>query len=93
VPPRIARRARRALRRLAGQVPRHAIDAAANPVDPDTLPEFRFFAVLGTWMEEDVVEATVRNAFAQGVEAVYLVDNASTDATVEWAVAAGATLA
>ena len=44
-------------------------------------------------MEEDVVEATVRNAFAQGVEAVYLVDNASTDATVERAVSAGATLA
>jgi hypothetical protein len=44
-------------------------------------------------MEDDVVEATVRNAFAQGVEAVYLVDNASTDATVERAVAAGATLA
>ena len=44
-------------------------------------------------MEEDVVEATVRNAFAQGVEAVYLVDNASTDATVERALAAGATLA
>ena len=42
-------------------------------------------------MEEDVVEATVRNAFAQGVEAVYVVDNASTDATVERAVAAGAT--
>ena len=39
------------------------------------------------------MEATVRNAFAQGVEAVYIVDNASTDATVERAVAAGATLA
>jgi hypothetical protein len=44
-------------------------------------------------MEEDVVEATVANAFAQGVEAVYLVDNASTDATVARAVAAGAVLA
>jgi len=44
-------------------------------------------------MEEDIVEATVRNAFAQGVTAVYLVDNASTDATVDRAVAAGATLA
>ncbi|HXQ43101.1 MAG TPA: glycosyltransferase family 2 protein [Acidimicrobiales bacterium] len=64
-----------------------------NPVDPNPLTDFRFFAVLGTWMEEDVVEATVRNAFAQGVEAVYLVDNASTDATVERALAAGATLA
>jgi glycosyltransferase involved in cell wall biosynthesis len=65
----------------------------ANPPHPDVLSDFRFFAVLGTWMEEDVVEATVRNAFAQGVEAVYLVDNASTDATVERAVAAGARLA
>jgi len=64
-----------------------------NPVDPQPLTDFRFFAVLGTWMEEDVVEATVRNAFAQGVEAVYLVDNASADATVERALAAGATLA
>ena len=66
---------------------------APNPEDPTPLADFRFFAVLGTWMEEDVVEATVRNAFAQGVEAVYLVDNASTDATVERALAAGATLA
>jgi glycosyltransferase involved in cell wall biosynthesis len=64
-----------------------------NPEQPDTLEDFRFFAVLGTWMEQDVVEATVRNAFAQGVEAVYLVDNASTDATVERALSAGATLA
>jgi hypothetical protein len=64
-----------------------------NPPHPEPLAAFRFFAVLGTWMEEDVVEATVRNAFAQGVEAVYLVDNASTDATVERALAAGATLA
>jgi hypothetical protein len=44
-------------------------------------------------MEQDVVEATVRNAFTQGAEAVYLVDNASTDGTVDRAVAAGATLA
>jgi glycosyltransferase involved in cell wall biosynthesis len=65
----------------------------ANPARPDLVSGFRFFAVLGTWMEEDVVEATVRNAFAQGVEAVYLVDNASTDETVAVAVEAGATLA
>jgi len=64
-----------------------------NPPDPDVLPTFRFFCVLGTWMEQDVVEATVRNAFAQGAEEVHLVDNASTDATVERAVEAGATLA
>jgi len=64
-----------------------------NPSHPDRVPDSRLFAVLGTWMEEDVVEATVRNAFAQGVEAIYLVDNASTDATVERALSAGATLA
>jgi glycosyltransferase involved in cell wall biosynthesis len=64
-----------------------------NPTDPEVLSDWRLFAVLGTWMEEDVVEATVANAFAQGVEAVYLVDNASTDGTVARAEAAGAVLA
>jgi hypothetical protein len=44
-------------------------------------------------MEEDVVEATVANAFAQGVERVYLVDNDSRDATVKRAVGSGAVLA
>jgi glycosyltransferase involved in cell wall biosynthesis len=44
-------------------------------------------------MEEDVVEATVHNALAQGVERVYIVDNASTDETVERARSAGAVLA
>jgi len=65
----------------------------ANPSDALPLDDFRFFAILGTWMEEDIVEATVRNAFAQGVEAVFVVDNGSTDATVARALSAGATLA
>jgi hypothetical protein len=64
-----------------------------GPAMPDPLPSFRFFAVLGTWMEEDVVEATVRNAARQGCERVYLVDNESPDETVKRAVAAGATFA
>ena len=42
-------------------------------------------------MEEDVVGACVENAFTQGCEHVYLVDNNSADDTVEVAVAAGAT--
>jgi hypothetical protein len=79
-------------RRLLPPDTRGRVATEANPVPADPLPGFRFFAVLGTWMEQDVVEATVRNAFAQGVEEVYLVDNASTDATVEQAVAAGAVL-
>jgi Glycosyl transferase family 2 len=90
------RKARRSLsrqaRRLLAQPADGRVATEANPVPADTLSGFRFFAVLGTWMEQDVVEATVKNALAQGVEEVFLVDNASTDATVEVAVAAGATL-
>jgi len=51
------------------------------------------FTRLGTWMEADVVEACVRNAFAQGCDEVFLVDNGSTDDTVDVAQRAGATLA
>jgi glycosyltransferase involved in cell wall biosynthesis len=94
---RMVRRARRRASRYARHLLERPADglvhSQANPTTPDVLDHFRFFAVLGTWMEEDVVDATVRNALAQGAEAVYLVDNASTDATVERAVAAGATLA
>jgi hypothetical protein len=94
---RARRSVRRRLRRWARQsLPpsrRGRVTVGVSPAKPEPLESFRLFAVLGTWMEEDIVEATVRNAFAQGVEAVYLVDNASADATVERAVAAGATLA
>jgi hypothetical protein len=49
------------------------------------------FAVLATWNEADIVEATVANALAQGCERVYLIDNDSDDDTVARAEAAGAT--
>jgi hypothetical protein len=65
----------------------------ANPAAADALPDFRLFAVVKTWMDEDVVDAIVRNARAQGVEAVFVVDNGSTDATVQRAREAGATIA
>jgi hypothetical protein len=65
----------------------------ANPIDATPLPEFRLFAVLGTWMEADVVDACVRNAMTQGCERVFLVDNDSPDDTVARAEAAGATVA
>jgi hypothetical protein len=64
-----------------------------NPVPPHPLDSFRFFAVMGTWFEGDVVEATVRSAMRQGCERVYLVDNDSPDDTVARAVSAGAILA
>jgi Glycosyl transferase family 2 len=67
--------------------------AEANPSQPDALADFRLFAVVKTWMDEDIVAAVVRNAFTQGVESVFVVDNGSTDATVERAEEAGATIA
>lgn len=80
--------------RAAGATDHEAhIRHEANPTQPDTLPDFRMCAVIKTWMDEDVIEATVRNAFVQGAEAVFLVDNASTDATVQNATAAGAFVA
>ena len=69
------------------------IVAEANPVDARTLPRVRLFAILGTWMEADIVAATIRNAVTQGCERVYLVDNGSPDETVAIAVAEGALLA
>jgi glycosyltransferase involved in cell wall biosynthesis len=53
----------------------------------------RLFGIVGAWMEEDVIGASVANAFHQGCEQVFLVDNDSPDRTVEVALAAGATLA
>jgi hypothetical protein len=64
-----------------------------NLASPDLLDDFRLFAIVVTWMEADVIEATVKNAFTQGCERVFLVDNDSPDDTVERAVAAGAELA
>lgn len=64
-----------------------------NPPNPDVLGAFRLFAVVKSWMDADIIEATVRNAFAQGVERVYVIDNGSDDDTVANAEAAGAHIA
>jgi hypothetical protein len=82
----------RALRRV-GLRPNPAplwVVPEAQPPEPDPLADFRLFAIIGSWMEEDVIAATVANAFTQGCERVYLVDNASPDETVREAVDAGA---
>jgi hypothetical protein len=64
----------------------------AQPPRPKPV-DFKLFAIVGAWMEADVIGATIRNAFAQGCERVFLVDNESVDGTVDEAVAAGAVLA
>jgi glycosyltransferase involved in cell wall biosynthesis len=63
------------------------------PSDSDPIGEFSLCAVVKTWMDEDVIEATVRSAMAQGVDSIYIVDNGSTDDTIAIAEAAGATVA
>jgi len=50
-------------------------------------------AVMCVWNEEDIIESTVRHAFAQGCSNVFIVDNSSTDSTVDTAIKAGAKLA
>jgi hypothetical protein len=69
------------------------VEAQDQPAQPNRLTDFRLFAIIGAWMEADVIASTVANAFAQGCERVYLVDNDSTDDTVAEAVGAGAVLA
>jgi len=55
-----------------------------------TQKPFSFHAVLFTWYEEDIIEACVKNLFAEGVERVFLIDNGSPDKTIELAVKGGA---
>jgi hypothetical protein len=64
-----------------------------NPEPPEPLTDFRFCAVVKTYMDEDIIEATVRNAQVQGADAVFVVDNGSVDDTVTRAEGAGATVA
>jgi Glycosyl transferase family 2 len=86
--------AKKVLRRIGLRKPSSRwVVAADQPAAPDPLPSFGLFAIVATWMEADVIEATVRNAFAQGCERVLLVDNDSPDDTVDIATVAGAELA
>ncbi len=89
----IRRAAGGALRRL-GLRSRTAAWVVAEPQPRRPKPvDFKLFGIIGAWTEEDVIAATVANAFAQGCERVLLVDNNSGDDTVAEAVRAGAELA
>jgi hypothetical protein len=50
------------------------------------------YAIIGTFNEEDIIYATVKHAFMQGCEKVFLIDNGSSDNTALEAVEAGATV-
>ena len=48
------------------------------------------YGLVGTWYEEDIIEACVKNLFRQGVERVFILDDNSPDDTLARAIAAGA---
>ena len=60
--------------------------------DPSRAPETPppIYAMIITWHEGDIIESTINNLLHQGIQAVYLLDNDSSDDTVEAATAAGA---
>lgn len=91
VPPRV--RAAAGLLSLQFNIGRLWSRVETNPPQPVPVLPVRLFGIIGTWFEADIIEATVRNAFAQGCERVFIVDNESPDATVELAAAAGAEIA
>jgi glycosyl transferase family 2 len=67
--------------------------AVENPEKPDPLLPVRLYGIVATWHEADVIEATVHNAFTQGCERVFIIDNESPDDTVKRAAVAGAEIA
>jgi len=74
----------------AGTKPRYSED---NPAQPDVLGDFLLYVTIKAWNEEDVIEATVRNALVQGAQRVFVIDNGSEDETVARAERAGAVIA
>jgi hypothetical protein len=83
-------RARRSVRRRLRGEHHPWVRTEANPAVPNTFDDVVLYAVIGTWMEADVIADTVANSYAQGADRVFVVDNDSPDDTVARAVAAGA---
>lgn len=54
--------------------------------------DFGLHAIVSTWHEQDIIEATVLNCFRQGCDSVTILDNNSQDDTVERAVSVGASV-
>lgn len=62
-------------------------DRAPTPARDD---EVLLYGLTSVWNEDDVIYATVRNLFLQGVDQVFVIDDSSDDDTVTEARAAGA---
>ena len=65
-------------------------ESASPSAAPAPTAPVRLYALLGTWNEDDIVYATVRNAFEQGAQRVFVLDDESDDDTCSEAEAAGA---
>jgi len=70
-----------------GWVKSTAVALAAAMQAPTDAP---VYAIISTWFEADIIEASVKHCFANGCSRVLLLDNKSPDDTVAVAVAAGA---
>jgi len=53
----------------------------------------KLYAIVSSWYDADIIEANIKNCFAQGASRVFLLDNTSPDNTIELAQKAGAILA
>ena len=89
---RVVRRQRTRLNRLLRLPPEPTTRLGREPREPDPLPGFTLWGLTCTFMEADVIGATVANLFTQGCERVLFIDNDSPDDTVAVATAAGAEL-
>jgi hypothetical protein len=64
----------------------------SNLERPHTRNDEELLGIVSVWDEEDIIYATVRNLFIQGVSKVFVIDDDSDDSTVAEATAAGATI-
>ena len=65
----------------------HEVELDGAPLETFSLFGFVFF-----WNEADIIASTVRNAFEQGCEKVFLIDHSSDDGSAQIAIDAGGTL-
>lgn len=87
----VTNRVKWAVRRVRGRPAGRRTTRERPPPDPvNPVDEFSLVAICFAFAEDDIIEATVLNAFTQGCDRFLLIDHASPDQTISRAVAAGA---